>query len=159
MSANDAPRPPAALVSRLSRRIFWAQGAAFLLGGKALAQPDPCTRYYGNGYCTDYVNQKIGKRIRGDAASWPANIQRIAVQAGDVAIFRRINHVAYIEAVTERGTMIPYAPGKYPTQLRISEWNYGPRDTSAPRECLVTTKFGQVTTRTGAFSDAEFMRP
>jgi len=144
----------------INRRILLASPLLLMIGGEAAAQGDPCARYYGRGYCTDYVNSRTGVRQRGDAKDWPSNIGRLQVQSGDVAIFPRQNHVAYIEAVTEWGTRIPSARDKYPVRLRISEMNYpGPLDPSAPRSCFVTVNFGKVNTREGTFEDAVFMRP
>jgi len=119
----------------------------------AFAQ-DPCARYYGQGYCTDYVNSRISQRQRGDAGSWPSNMPNTAVEAGDVAIFRRINHVAYVENVVRRN-----ADGQAMT-VGISEMNFSStRDPNAPRSCLVTSNFGVRTTRTISVNDAVFMRP
>jgi hypothetical protein len=145
----------------LPRRALLLGVSAVLFPHDALAQGDPCARYYGNGYCTDHVNRRTGVRTRGDAASWPANLQRHEVRAGDVIIFRRQNHVAYIEEVVEWGDRVPLRRGTYPVRLRISEMNYSPRrDPNAPRECLVTENFGRVTERIDTFErGAEFMRP
>lgn len=143
----------------LLRRSFLVGATYSLISGEAVAQrTDPCASYYGRGYCTDYVNQRTGVRTRGDASTWPANIRRVDIRVGDVAIFRRQNHVAYIEEITERANRAPYARG-FPLRFRISEWNYGARDPSTPRECYVTVNFGRSTTREGAFDSAEFMRP
>lgn len=147
--------------AEFSRRGLIVGAAVALLSGEAAAQRDPCARYYGNGYCTDHVNRRTGVRTRGDAGSWPANTERHQVRAGDVIIFRRQNHVAYIEEVVEWGDRVPLRRGTYPARLRISEMNYSSRrDPNAPRECLVTANFARVTERTGTFeTGAEFMRP
>jgi hypothetical protein len=117
------------------------------------AQADPCSKYYGKGYCTDYVNSKIGERIRGDADRWPSNVQLKDVGAGDVAIFRSRKHVAFIEAVTKRNSQ------GVPTSITISEMNWGPADRSAPKECWVTTNFNRVTRREISTSGLDFYRP
>ena len=154
------PRQTQHDIAHFSRRSLVVSPLALLLSGQAEAQTDPCTPYYGRGYCTDYVNEKTGVRQRGDARTWPSNIGRIQVRPGDVAIFRRINHVAYVEEIVEWSTRVPSAPNKWPVRLRISEMNYpGPLDSNAPRECLVTINFGRVRSRTETFDDAEFMRP
>ena len=143
----------------VARRTLLLGSLMLLIPEEAEAQRDPCAQYYGRGYCTDYVNQRTGGRQRGDAGSWPSNIGRISVRRGDVAIFRRQNHVAFVEEVTEWGTRIPSARDRYPVRLRISEMNYGRRASGTPRECYVTVNFNVRTEREGTFEDAEFMRP
>lgn len=117
------------------------------------AYADPCAKYYGNGYCTDYVNKKIGERIRGDADRWPSNLSARDVEAGDVAIFRSKKHVAFVESVTKRDSQ-----GR-PTTIRISEMNWGPADRSAPKECWITTNFNRMTKREVSTSGLAFYRP
>lgn len=135
-----------------SRRAFLLVGLSSV-PSVAFAQ-DPCARYYGRGYCTDYVNSRISPHQRGDAGSWPSNMPNTAVEAGDVAIFRRINHVAYVDRVIRRN-----ADGQAVTVF-VSEMNYSStRDPNAPRSCLVTSNFGVRTTRTISVNDAVFMRP
>lgn len=120
----------------------------------ALVAADPCSGYYGKGYCTDYVNSRISPRQRGDGGSWPANMPASAAQRGDVAILRKWNHVAYVEEVTKRD-----AAGNA-TEVRISEmnWGQGLKPGSDP-SCLVTSKFGIKSERVIKVSAAEFMRP
>lgn len=121
--------------------------------GAAQAGQDPCAQYYGKGYCTDYVNRKIGERIRGDADTWRSNISPSQVQAGDVAIFRSRKHVAFVERVTQRDS------NRRPTHIEVSEMNWGTRDPQAPRECFVTVNFNRTTRRTISISGLEFYRP
>lgn len=124
------------------------------LGGAATAGPqDICAPYYGQGYCTDYVNRRTGRRQRGDADTWPSNMPREAAAAGDVAIFRSMKHVAYVERVIERDSQ-----GRT-VRVLVSEMNYGPRNPNTPRECFVTLNFNVRTEREIRVSAAEFMRP
>lgn len=139
--------------ARVPTRRLWLLGTLSLIPTAAFAQ-DPCARYYGRGYCTDYVNSRISHRQRGDAGTWPSNMPSTAVEAGDVAIFRRINHVAYVENVVRRN-----ADGQAMTVF-ISEMNFSRTpDPNAPRSCLVTSNFGVRSTRTISVNDAVFMRP
>ena len=119
----------------------------------AQASTDPCAQYYGKGYCTDYVNRKIGEKIRGDADKWRSNISAMTARSGDVAIFRSKKHVAYVERVTKSD-----ANGR-PTMIEISEMNWGPLDKKAPKECWVTTNFNRTTRRTISTAGLEFYRP
>lgn len=136
-----------------SRRALLMGGGAMALTGAAEPRQDVCAPYYGRGYCTDYVNGRTGRRQRGDADTWPSNMPADQAQAGDVAIFRRIKHVAYVEAVLERD-----ASGRS-RRVRISEMNYGPRNPNTPRECYVTMNFNVRTEREITVTEAEFMRP
>lgn len=107
---------------------------------------DPCAKYYGKGYCVDYIQQRLGKRPRGNAGTWSPNIDAKTVKAGDVAIFSSPapwGHVAIVERVIyERNTDKPY-------QIDISEWNWGIASTKPEeRACAVTQKFGKPTYRT-----------
>jgi hypothetical protein len=126
-------------------------GAALGAAPNAIAQ-DPCSKYYGKGYCTDYVNSKIRKRQRGDAKDWPSNQDKYWAHGGDIAIFRNENHVAYVERVTQR-----YSDGRT-REVEISEWNYGRGWTD--RQCLVTSNFGKKTVRkiNVTSSQVEFLR-
>lgn len=139
------------------RRSFFAglaASAAGLWAVRAEAALDPCQAFYGKGYCTDYVNSRISPRQGGDGGSWPSNMPGSAVQAGDVAIFRAIQHVAYVEEVTGRGA------GGEALSVRVSEMNYARGvKPGTPTSCLVTPNFGVRTTRVIAVSSAEFMRP
>jgi hypothetical protein len=82
----------------------------------------PCARYWGKGYSTDYIQQRVGHKPDGPAITWPGNTQASAVRVGDVALFRdeRFGHAAYVEA------LIWEAPAPMPSHLRISEMNWGP---------------------------------
>ena len=102
------------------------------------AAADPYQQYYGRGYCTDYVNSFLIKKIRGDAGTWRPNVVAIqSVQKGDVVIFRQENHVARVEEVQYQG-------GR-PVAVKVSEQNYGKGWINQP--CRVTTNFGKTTTR------------
>lgn len=99
-------------------------GLAFVLSfsNAAIGASDPCQKYYGKGYCTDYVNKMIGEKIRGDADRWRANITAAEVKEGDVAIFRSKKHVAFIEKVVrrdDRGRAV---------RIRVSEMNWGSQE-------------------------------
>lgn len=122
---------------------FWINifGALSLLSVPAQAA-DPCAAYYGKGYCTDYVNRKIANPQRRNAENWRGGLPRNLVRRGDVAIFRRIGHVAYVEDVIARDSR------GNPTRIRISEWNWaaGTR-TGTPASCRVTRNFGVRTVR------------
>ena len=102
-----------------------------------------CRKYLGKGYCTDYIQQRLGRRPRGDAGTWTPNIDVKSVQPGDVAIFsspRPYGHAAIVERVIyERNTDKPY-------QVEISEWNWGARMVDAA--CAVTDMFGRTSRRT-----------
>lgn len=114
-----------------------------------------CSKYYGQGYCTDYVQQRVGARQRGDAKVWKCNVAMINVRRGDVAVFKGLNHVAVVEDV------IVDAKG-VPRRVRISEWNFGrvaPGD-SEKRMCIITNKFGIRTERTVLTASAScYWRP
>lgn len=137
----------------IGRRAFFAVILGVPLMAKHAMAQDACAQYYGRGYCTDYVNQRTGRRQRGDAGTWPSNMPGDAAAPGDVAIFRRINHVAYVERVVERD-----AQGRS-RRVLISEMNYGRRNPNTPPSCYVTTNFGVRTERTIDVTSAEFMRP
>lgn len=142
------------------RRQFW-QGSAILIGLTATtairseALADECASYYGQGYCTDYVNSRISPRQSGDAKRWPSNMPAEAVAPGDVVIFRSDNHVAYVEEVTRRDS------NGRPTEIRISEMNWGRGlRPGTPPSCVVTSKFGiRDDTRRVSLSGKEFLRP
>lgn len=100
------------------------------------------------GYCTAYIKLKTRKSQSGDANKWKSNIKSSDVKKGDVAIFKSITHVAYVENVS-----------KDKKTVTVSEYNYGPKWTD--KKCLVTDKFGVVSTRTVNISsvDGGFWRP
>ena len=100
------------------------------------------------GYCTDYVEQRTGKRQRGNAGTWKGNIPKDQMRAGDVAIFssRRVPPVGHV-AVIER--VIYKANTAIPIQVEISEYNWGRmRPEPKERACSVTFKFGEKNVRT-----------
>lgn len=137
----------------ITRRKVLAGLAIGAASGPVLAA-DPCSGFYGKGYCTDYVNSRISPRQSGDGGSWPANMPREAVQRGDVAILRNWNHVAYVEEVTKRDS------AGNATEVRISEMNWGQGlKAGTPPSCVITSKFGVRSERTIKVSAAEFMRP
>ena len=112
-----------------------------LISSPALAG-DPCVAYYGKGYCTDYVNARISNPQEGNAENWIGGLPRNLVRRGDVAIFRRVGHVAYIEDVTARDS------AGNPTRIRISEWNWAPGfKPGTPKSCRITKNFGVKTIR------------
>lgn len=127
----------------------------YFIPAAANAQQNPCAKYFGKGYCTDYIERRTGKRQRGNAGTWSSNIQKKDVRAGDVAIFTSpgVGHVAVVEKVIyEHGTDRPY-------QVEISEWNWG---TMKDPACSVTDHFGRTRSRNRVVlvsSVARFWRP
>jgi surface antigen len=107
--------------------------------------------YYGKGYCTDYVNSRLGTHIRGDAATWSPNVAWQQVQKGDAAIFKSIDHVAYVEDVVRDSRGMP-------VQIKVSEMNYGAHKPGTNPSCIVTVNFGRVTTRVTSASSAQYYR-
>jgi hypothetical protein len=90
------------------------------------------------GYSVNYVEKRVGKRQPGFGRSWVGNIERDAVQPGDVAIFVPWEgHTAVVEEV-ERG------PNGKPARLRISDWNRPGR--YLDQACIVTEYFGKLST-------------
>jgi len=128
-------------------------GTEFSTLPKGSAVVDDCAKYYGKGYCVDYIQQKVGRRPRGDAATWPANINNNDVRRGDVAIFRSMGgghgHVAYVESVN-------LDRNRRPTSINVTEMNaHGPLD-----KCARGPDFGRVTNGSYNFSKASgFWRP
>lgn len=118
------------------KNAFLSLVAMFLFGA-ATSAADPCGQYYGKGYCTDYVNSKLRARVRGDAENWPANTPVDKIQAGDVAIFRQVGHVAWVDHVEVRSGRV--------IAVTVSEQNYGSEWVN--RECRVTNNFGKTRTR------------
>lgn len=105
---------------------------------------DPCSIYYGNGYCTDYVGHRLGEGYRqgGNAGTWSGNIDSSDVRYNDVAIFNSpgVGHVAVVDSVNGES-------------VTISEWNWGAG--WIDENCSVTTKFGILNTRTISMSDVD----
>ncbi len=92
-----------------------------------------------HGYSTDYIKQKTGKRQRGTASYWRANVETRDVQPGDVVITYIARkgesmRVAYVEDVRRD------AEGKVRAVL-VTEWNRG---TFIDEPCLVTDHFGRL---------------
>lgn len=113
---------------------------------KANVSPQPsadiCAPYYGKGYCTDYITQRMGNnRPKGDPRTWPVNRDVLKIREGTAVVFAGLTsagHVAYVEQVNKNANGIPVT-------LEISEMNYA-RGAKAgtPASCLVTPKFGVV---------------
>ena len=106
---------------------------------------DVCAPYYGKGYCTDWISQRMSNRPRGDPNTWPVNGNLSTIRDGVAVVFGGLSssgHVAYVERVNRD------ASGK-PLSLDISEMNYGRGlKPSTPPSCLVTSAFGAVGRRT-----------
>jgi len=116
---------------------------------------DICSKYYGKGYCTDYIKKKVGTKQGGDAKDWSCNVDKTDVKGGDVAIFKSKNHVALVEEVTRD------KKGK-PKNIRISEWNWGKinKKDKEKKYCIVTESFGISNERSvSASSGVCFWRP
>lgn len=115
--------------------------AIFVLNSDAIGQN--CNKYFGKGYCTDYVKLRLGRRPTGDAGTWRPNINPRDARPGDAVIFSSpapYGHVAVVERVIyERNTATPY-------QIEISEWNWSGNYIDRP--CAVTSMFGKATRRT-----------
>jgi surface antigen len=113
-----------------------------LLFATPVQAADPCVAFYGRGYCTDYVNSKISNKQRGNAENWRGGLPRKLVRRGDVAIFRGVGHVAYVEDVVSRDKK------GNPSRIRISEWNWAAgTKPGTPASCRVTRNFGVQTVR------------
>lgn len=111
---------------------------------------DVCAKYYGKGYCVDYIKLKAGKKQSGNAENWYSNISKSKVKAGDVAIFS-YGHVAYVDSVNKDKK-------KNVVSVNISEWNYGSKYTD--KYCRVTNMYGKKGKRTLALSSVtRFWRP
>ena len=112
----------------------------------AVPVADECGPYYGRGYCTDYIKQRVGSRPSGDPKSWPLKPISM-VKEGAAVVFGSVTtagHVAYVERV------ISNAAGA-PIRLEVSEMNYAKGTKSGtPKSCLVTNAFGVVSRRTVA---------
>ena len=129
------------------KKVFAVLGIILMLAtltGSVTSTPTSaadCSRYFGRGYCTDYVALRIGKRQRGDAGSWQANRSSNQGQPGDVFIqhIGNFGHVGVIERVLYR----PYTA--IPAAYEVSEMNYGPIWVDS--RCAVTNNFGRVTRR------------
>jgi hypothetical protein len=102
------------------------------------------------GFCTDYVENRIGK----DRAAKAVRLSRLEeVRRGDIAVFVARAHYAYVERVVEDKTGRPVA-------VDLSEFNYG--DCWVDRDVMVTDKYKLVNRRAGvALRDVDggFLRP
>jgi surface antigen len=131
---------------------------AVLFASFSYGQKNKCAKYFGKGYCTDYIKQKVGKKPSGDAGTWNGNIDVKDVKPGDVAIFSSpspTGHVAIVEKVIyERNTDKPY-------EIEITEWNWGAKSSNAEEvACYVTQKFNIQTRRTVRVNTVKaFWRP
>jgi surface antigen len=107
---------------------------------------DPCSQYYGQGYCTDYVRQRMNVPWRGNAITWfdqaASHGWRTGPEprVGAIAVFAvsSVGHVAWVDWVSPDGR-----------SFVVSQWNYGRGlRPGSPPECVVTTAFGTTTTTT-----------
>ena len=71
--------------------------AFFLLSASAIPKclAVDCNKYFGHGYCTDYIQYRIGFRQSKDAGKWQGNISASQVRVGDVAIFASTENNSY----------------------------------------------------------------
>ncbi|NTW83189.1 MAG: CHAP domain-containing protein [Chlorobiaceae bacterium] len=100
-----------------------------------------CRKYYGKGYCVDYIYRQTGNRQQGNASKWTGNIDDIKyIATGDVVIFpnaaRGTGHVAYVEKVSDK-------------TIQIGEWNHSDKfnKPDSDPECWKTDMFGQYDSR------------
>jgi len=107
---------------------------------------------YGKGYSEHFIKLMIGKRQNGQIKNWVNNINVSQVRKGDVAIFRSINHAAYVHSVVKN----KYGRIKY---IIVKEWNYGTK--WFDYTCNVTNKFGKTTKRRVKLEEVDggFWRP
>ncbi len=101
------------------------------------------------GFCTDYVEKRLGKARAGQAT----RIGPAEVEKGDVAVFASRAHMAVVEAVVKDGRGRPVA-------VDLSEYNYG--TCWVDGDALVTERYGVVSGRRGvALHDVDggFLRP
>ena len=86
----------------------------------------------------------MGNRPQGDPKTWPVKKDLSRLREGVAVVFAGVSsagHVAYVEKVIRDGKGVPVA-------LQVSEMNYGGAKPGTPPSCVVTTNFGNVTTRT-----------
>ena len=90
-----------------------------------------------NGYSSDYIESKTGKRQPGLAPQWKSNVDPADVQVGDV-LFTQVPN----STTAQRVAMVDEVETKDGKAIAViySEWNQGDRFTD--RDCLVTDKFG-----------------
>ena len=152
ISTHANSSPPVARAQRIDcpsalqlKENFLKQPVAPAPANEPRMSGDPCDAYYGKGYCTDYIGQRIGKRPRGDPRTWPLNRDVSQIRDGVAVVFAGLTssgHVAYVESVIRDNKGNPVA-------LKVSEMNYA-KGTKAgtPPSCLVTPNFGNITQRT-----------
>lgn len=90
-----------------------------------------------HGYCTDYIQHRLGVRQSGDGGNWEGNLDSNDVEVGDVAIFDfgSYGHVAIVDSVND-------------DSITISEWNWGGCNTERCNPaCAVTDNYGIETSR------------
>jgi hypothetical protein len=115
---------------------------------------DVCQPYYGKGYCTDHIQNKIGRRphVGSGPSSWPSTRDFNAIRPGIAVIFGNVappfGHVSFLEN-------IEYDQQGRPAWLNISEMNYARGYKEAPhaRECAVTNGFGEINYRRVSIND------
>ncbi len=101
------------------------------------------------GFCTDYVERRLGK----GRAAQATRIQPDEVRVGDLAVFASRAHMALVEAVIRDGRGRPVA-------VDVAESNYG--TCWVDGDALVTEKYGLVNRRRSvALRDVDggFSRP
>jgi surface antigen len=142
---NSAPSDPAA-------REEWLADIRIQVKKDKDGIPD-CSPYFGKGYCTDYVKQKLGALglplPGGNAVAFPVTHPATSLPPPNVpayVVFTKpgaTGHVAWIESVTA-------------DSIVVSEWNW---DTARPdpidQYCTVTKSFGIPTRRTIPTSEFE----
>ncbi len=139
------------------KKIIGIFVVTFVFTGVSYAQ-NSCAKYFGKGYCVDYIKQKVGKKPSGNAGTWEGNVNVKDIKVGDVAIFSSptpYGHVAVVESVIyERNTDKPY-------QIEITEWNWGlPSSNKEEKACAVTQKFNTLPRRTVRVNTVKaFWRP
>lgn len=89
----------------------------------AVSSADPCKKYYGKGYCTDYIRTKVRVPWRGNAISWLKKARAYGYRTGEkpkvrsIAVFSYAypyGHVAWVEEVSKDGR-----------SFKVSHWNWG----------------------------------
>jgi hypothetical protein len=125
---------------RTALAVFAAGLAASTLHAQPVDFDRDCAQWIDKkGYSTDYIKLKTGKRQKGAAVNWRANVEPKDVQPGDVVISYirekgRNMRVAYVEEV-RRG-----ADGSAASVI-VSEWNVGKY---IDERCFVTDHFGRL---------------
>jgi surface antigen len=112
---------------------------------------NPCQKYLGKGYCTDYIRTRYNIPWRGNASVWVSRAKVAGWKTGKqpakgaIAVWSSGNHVAIVESVSK-------------DSYTISEWNWGDLTN---QNCSVTKNFGIKTSRTILLNNntAEFIYP